>query len=265
MNKKRIFEFVIVLLSILLITVGSQVVTPVPSDPQSSKLLVAAAASLQDVLETLDPLFEATHSGISINYNFAASGPLQQQIEQGAPVDLFISAASRQMDVLQQKKLLEPNTRRNILSNELVLVVPRTSPLRLAGFGQLKDPNVRRISVGEPRSVPAGQYAEEMFKKLGLLEELRPKFVYGNSVRSILGVVESGNADAGVVYKTDARISNRVVQVATAPKNLHSPITYPMAIIAASRNKEAARVYAKFLISRQARDVFRKHGFGIPL
>ncbi|WP_263971757.1 molybdate ABC transporter substrate-binding protein [Leptolyngbya ohadii] len=108
-------------------------------------------------------------------------------------------------------------------------------------------------------------YAEgsQLFRNLGILEQLRPKLVYGNSVRNVLGTVESGNADAGIVYKTDARITNRVRQVATAPSNLHSPIVYPIAVISSSRNQQAARTYAQFLSSSQAQAVFRRYGFGI--
>lgn len=245
---------------VALLAIGVRVV---PANSQPATLLVAAAASLQDAIEELDPIFESANRGITVNYNFAASGTLQQQIQQGAPVDLFISAATRQMDALQQRNLIVTNTRRNLLTNNLVLIVPRDSTLGLTSFRQLTNANVDRISVGEPRSVPAGQYAEELFRNLGLLDRLRPKFVYGNSVRNVLSTVESGNADAGVVYTTDARISDRVRQVATAPSNLHSPIVYPIAVIVDSRNPQAARTYAQFLSSSRAQAVFRRYGFGI--
>lgn len=236
---------------------------PTPVVAQSSTLLVAAAASLQEALEEISPLFEQANPDVAINYNFAASGPLQQQIEQGAPVDVFISAASRQMDALQEKNLILANTRRNLLTNRLVLIVPENSTLGLTGFRQLTNSNVQRIAVGEPRSVPAGQYAEELFRNLGILEQLQSKFVYGNSVRNVLAAVESGNADAGIVYTTDARISNQVTQVATAPDDLHSPIVYPIAIIQGSRNVQSARQYVQLLQSDAAKTVFERFGFGI--
>lgn len=263
MKRRRIVTFLSGMLLTLMLAIGMRAILPAPAQSQSATLLIAAAASLQDVLEELDPMFESANRGITVNYNFAASGPLQQQIEQGAPVDLFISAATRQMDALQQKNLILTNTRRNLLTNDLVLVVPGNSTLGITSFRQLTNSNVRRISVGEPRSVPVGQYAEELFTNLGILGQLRPKLVYGNSVRNVLGTVESGNADAGVVYKTDARVTNQVRQVATAPSNLHSPIVYPIAVITASRNPQAARTYAQFLTSSQAQAVFRRYGFGI--
>lgn len=263
MKRRRILGFVSGLLATLLLSFGIKMVLPMPANAQPATILIAAAASLQNALEELDPIFESAHRGVTVNYNFAASGPLQQQIEQGAPVDLFISAAARQMDALQQKNLILTDTRRNLLTNSLVLAVPRNSTLQLTNFQQLTNPTIKKISVGEPRSVPAGQYAEEVFKKLGILEQVRPKLVYGNSVRNVLGTVESGNADVGIVYATDAKVSNQVKQVATAASNLHSAIVYPMAVITASRHQQVARTYAQFLRSGQAQAVFKRYGFGI--
>ncbi|MFB2920489.1 MULTISPECIES: molybdate ABC transporter substrate-binding protein [Aerosakkonema] len=263
MKRRRIIAVLSGFLGTLLLAIGLKVLIPVPANAQSTTLLIGAAASLQNALQQLDPLFESANRGITVNYNFAASGPLQQQIEQGAPIDLFISAANKQMDTLQQKNLIVTDTRRNLLTNSLVLVVPSNSTLQLTNFRQLTDSNIKKISVGEPRSVPAGQYAEEVFKNLGILAQVQPKLVYGNSVRNVLASVESGNADAGIVYATDAKISNQVKQVAIAPSNLHSAIVYPMAVITASRNQQAARTYAQFLTSGQAQAVFRRYGFGI--
>jgi molybdate transport system substrate-binding protein len=263
MKRRRILAFLSGFLFTLLLVLGCKIATFAPANAQSATLLIAAAASLQNALEEIDPVFEDANSGITVNYNFAASGPLQQQIEQGAPVDVFISAATKQMDALQEQGLIVTDTRRNLLTNNLVLIVPSNSSLGVTSFRQLTNSNVRRISVGEPRSVPAGQYVEELFSNLGILEQLRSKFVYGNSVRNVLGTVESGNADAGVVYTTDARISTEVQQVATAPNNLHSPIVYPIAVIQASRNQPAARAYTQFLSTPQAQAIFKKSGFGI--
>jgi molybdate transport system substrate-binding protein len=245
------------------LVLGLSVLLPAPASSQPTPLLVAAAASLQDALKEVTPGFEKANPGIKVTYNFAASGPLQQQIEQGAPVDLFISAATRPMDSLQQKNLLLANSRRNLLTNRLALVVPRNSTLAITSFKDLVNPKVKKIAVGEPRSVPVGQYAEEVFKNLGILAQLRPKFVLGNSVRNVLSAVESGNVDAGIVYVTDAKVNEQVKQVAIASDKLHSPIVYPMAIMAASRHQSAARSYAQFIGGRDARAVFQKYGFGI--
>ncbi|MBD2089545.1 molybdate ABC transporter substrate-binding protein [Microcoleus sp. FACHB-1515] len=261
MNRRGLLV-VLGLLAALLLSAALRFLLP-STQAESTTLLVAAAASLQNVLEELDPSFERGNSGITINYNFAASSPLQQQIEQGAPVDVFISAAAAQMDALQTRNLILPETRRNLLTNELVLIVPSRSTLELSTFQQMTEASIKRIAIGEPRSVPAGRYAQELLENLGILESLRSKFVYGNSVRSVLGTVESGDADAGIVYATDARISDRVRPVATAPRNLHSPIVYPIAVIRSSRHPQAARTYADFLSSPAAQAGFRQAGFGI--
>jgi molybdate transport system substrate-binding protein len=226
-------------------------------------LLISAAASLQNALVQVNPLFMQRYPNVKLKYNFGASGALQQQIEQGAPVDIFISAGKKQVDALQQKGLILSNTRRNLLTNRLVLVVPKNSTLGITTFRQLSQPSVKKIAVGEPRSVPVGQYTEELFKNLGILNSLKPKFVLGNNVRTVLAAAESGNVDAGVVYATDAKVSNGVRQVATAPSRLHSPIVYPLAVLKASQNSQAAQAYIQFLASAQARAIFQRYGFGV--
>jgi molybdate transport system substrate-binding protein len=230
----------------------------------SVTLTVSAAASLQDALEAIDPLFEQANPSIQVNYNFGASGALQQQIEQGAPADVFISAAGKQMDALQEKDLIVADTRRNLLANQLVLIVPEDSTFNLSDFRQLNDANISRIAVGEPRSVPAGQYADEVFKNLDLADPLQSKFVFVNNVRGVLAAVESGNADAGVVYETDAKLSDRVKIVAVADESLHQPIVYPIAVLQRTPNLEAAQTYMQFLLGTQSRDTFQQFGFGTP-
>lgn len=266
MNVQRLLTWIGLFVSTLMLTIGcaSTTVSPDASSPASVTLTVSAAASLQDVLEAIDPLFEQAHSTIQVNYNFGSSGALQQQIEQGAPVDLFISAASKQMDALQAKDLLLTETRYDLLANRLALIVPADSELNLTDFQQLSDANVRKIAVGEPSSVPAGQYADEVFKNLALTDSLQPKFVFTNNVRGVLSAVESGNVDAGIVYETDAQLSDRVKVVAIASETLHSPIVYPLAVLKNSPNAEAAKTYAQFLRDDQAQAVFQSFGFREP-
>ena len=252
----------------LTLAIGCGGEIPVPSShppiAPSVTLTISAAASLQDALEAIDPLFEQTNPNIQVNYNFGSSGTLQQQIEQGAPVDVFISAAAKQMNALQEQDLILSDTRRNLLANRLVLIVPQDSALARSDFRQLRDANISRISVGEPRSVPAGQYAEEVLKNLELADELQPKFVFANNVRGVLAAVESGNVDAGIVYETDAKRSDRVKIAAIAEENLHQPIVYPIAVLQSSSNIEAAKTYTQFLLDPQARDTFQQFGFGTP-
>jgi len=264
MTKKRILAFLGWIVTALFLAIGIRLITPSPVAAQANPtVLVSAAASLKESLQEIAPVYRQAKSNVTIRYNFGASGALQQQIENGAPADIFISAASKQMDAWQEKNLLLQGTRRNLLTNRVVLVVPKNST-GIANFRGLTAANVRRIAIGEPRTVPAGQYAEEILRNLGILEQVRPKFVLGNSVRNVLAAVESGNADAGVVYATDARLSDRVRVVETAAQNLHSPVVYPMAVLSSTRNAAAAREYAQFLASdRRASSIFEKYGFGM--
>jgi molybdate transport system substrate-binding protein len=230
---------------------------------QTSTLLVAAAASLQKVLQEVTPLYAQANPNQTINYNFAASGVLQQQIEQGAPADVFISAAAKQIKALQEKGLLESGTQKNLLTNQLVLIIPQQTSVPLTDFKQLVQPEVKRISVGEPRSVPVGQYATEVLKNLGILEQVQSKFVLGNNVKSVLTAVETGGVDAGVVYVTDAKGSDKVTIAATADKKLHAPIVYPITVLKASKSLDESKRYVGFLQSSSAKAVFEKYGFGI--
>lgn len=253
--------------AIVLIACTQAASPPLAPSPQSqsepSTLLIAAAASLQKPLQEIAPLYEKAGNNRRANYNFASSGSLQQQIEQGAPADLFISASNKQMEALQQKKLILDGTRQALLTNRLALITPKSSTLKLTDFSQLTRLEIQRISVGEPRSVPAGQYAVEVFKKMGILDQIESKFVFGGNVKSVLASVETGDADAGVVYITDAKDSDKVSIAAIANDQLHSPIVYPIAILKSSKAVEASKQYIEFLQSKPAREIFEKYDFGI--
>ncbi|MBF2098704.1 MAG: molybdate ABC transporter substrate-binding protein [Gloeomargaritaceae cyanobacterium C42_A2020_066] len=232
--------------------------------PAGGRVLVGAAASLQEVLTSLTPLVRQTYPKLTVDYTFAASGPLQRQIEQGAPIDLFVSAAMRQMEALATQKLIVPSSQRILATNRLVLVAPRSGTLRLTHFQDLARPAVDRVAMGDPRTVPAGQYAEETLRSLKLWEAVQPKLILGNSVRAVLAAVASGEVSAGLVYETDARTSNRVRVVATADPKLHSPIVYPAALVTATRNRSAAQAVLDFWGSSVARRTFIQFGFGLP-
>lgn len=247
-------------LASFLLVLGIQLAQP---DRSRTTLLISAAASLKDVLEEVKPLYQKLQPEVNLTFNFGASGALLQQIQQGAPADVFISAAQAQMDTLEQQGALVPGTRSNLASNQLALIVPKPSS-NVTRFAQLKDAEIKRIAIGEPRSVPAGQYAEQALQKLNLLNEVKPKLVYANNVRQVLAAVESGNADAGFVYVTDARVSNTVKVAVTASDTLHSAIVYPMAGLRASKNIAAAKALMQYLSSNEARAVLRKYGFIVP-
>ena len=224
------------------------------------RLTVSAAVSLKESLEEIGSLYRRERPQVSIAYNFGGSGTLQRQIEQGAPVDVFISASLREMDALEAKGLVLAGTRRNIATNEVVLIVPRDSKA-VSGFGDLRASHVRRIAIGEPGSVPAGRYAKEALTFLGLWDEVRPKLVYTQDVRQVLEFVASGDADAGIVYRTDAELTERVQAVEVAPAGSHSPIAYPAAVLKESSNPDEAKRFVEFLAGPAAQAVLAKHGF----
>ena len=224
-------------------------------------LNISAAASLTDALAEINTVYTTEHPWVTIIPNFGSSGTIQQQIENGAPCDVFVSAATAQMDNLEKKGLLWEGTRRNLLINSLVLIVPAQSKLDIRGFSSLTAENVKRIAVGDPASVPAGAYARQAFELLGLAAAVQPKLVLGGNVRQVLTYVETGDADAGVVFVTDALSTNKVSIIASAPEEINAKIAYPVAIIKSSKNPPAAGDYIDFLLSTAGRTVFEKYGF----
>ncbi|APM40332.1 molybdate ABC transporter substrate-binding protein [Clostridium kluyveri] len=223
-------------------------------------LTVSAAASLKDSMNEIKELYVKENANAAITYNFGASGTLQKQIEQGAPADIFMSAATKQMDELKNKNLMVNDTIKNLLQNDVVLVVPKDST-KVKSFEDLTSDTVQKIALGEPKSVPAGQYAEEVLTNLNILDKVKPKAVYGKDVKEVLTWVETGNADAGIVYKTDALVSDKVTIAATAPENSHKAVVYPVGVVKDSKNAEAAKSFLKFLSGDKAKAVFEKYGF----
>ncbi|MEH2328807.1 molybdate ABC transporter substrate-binding protein [Nostoc sp.] len=261
MKRRQIFGFLGIAIAGLLLAIGLPLVPPSPVIAQSNNsILVSAAASLKEALEEIKPLYQQSQSNINISYNFGASGALQQQIEQGAPADIFISAGKKQMDALEEKGLLLPGSRTNLANNRLVLIVAQ-DVVGINSFYNLTDSKIKKIAIGEPRSVPAGQYGEQVLKKLKLYDRLKSKFVFANNVRQVLAAVESGNAEAGLVYATDAKISNKVKVVVAADDKFHSPIVYPVAIIKSSKNPSAAKEFVQYLSGSEVKTVLRKYGF----
>ena len=228
-------------------------------DHKRVSLTISAAASLQDALAEVESAFQAGHATVDFRNNFGSSGTLAREIEQGAPVDVFLSAASKPMNDLEAKGLIAGGTRQNLLRNSLVLIAPLDS--KLQGFAGLGDGATRLIAVGDPASVPAGQYAQQTLTALRLNDQIKGKLVLGKDVRQVLTYVETGNADAGLVYATDAQTSGRVRAVAVAPESSHDPIVYPAAVVKTSGNQESASRFVEFLDSPEARAIFTKRGF----
>jgi len=231
--------------------------------PPREQIIVSAAISLKGALDEIGRGFEGEHPGATITFNYAGSGTLEHQIEQGAPVDVFVSAAAKQMDALAAEGLVVPGTRQDVAANALVLIVPATSR-EVKGLADLVSAKVKAVALGEPATVPAGAYAQQTLRHLGLLSAIQGKIVYAKDVRQALTFVETGNADAGFVYATDARISSRVRVAAQAPPDSHDPIVYPAALMKGSKHGATARLFLHYMESPQGRAAFAKFGFVAP-
>ncbi len=227
---------------------------------QKTELTVSAAASLKNAMTELTPLFEKTNAGTTLTFNYGASGDLQKQIENGSPVDVFISAAQKQMNALEDAGLLADNTRENFVENKLVLIVPKDNTT-VTTIADLATDKVKMVALGEPTSVPAGQYAEEALTSLGLLDAVKAKAVYGKDVTQVLTYVENGEVEAGIVYKTDAISTDKVKIVAEFPADSYKAIVYPMAIIKDSKNEAASKKFMEFLKTEDASKILEKYGF----
>jgi len=226
---------------------------------KSAELTISAAASLQDALTEITANFNKKNSHVKINYNFGASGALQQQISQGAPVDLFFSAAEDKFAQLVSDGMIEKKNGTDLVGNQLVLIVPKDST---KGIKKIEDlPKAEKVSIGTPEAVPAGKYAKDVLGNLSIWNEVEGKIVYAKDVRQVLTYVETGNVDAGMVYKTDALTSEKVEIAATADEKTHTPIVYPVGIIKASSHPKEAMLFYEYLQTEEAMKVFEKYGF----
>ncbi len=224
---------------------------------------ISAASSLTNALNEINKAYTALKPWVTLTPNYGSSGTLQTQIEQGAPCDVFLSAAAAQMDNLQTENLLLTGSRITLLTNKIVLIVPKGNPLGLTGFSDLTLSKVKLIAVGDPKSVPAGTYANTAFTELGILSAIQSKFILGANVTQVLQYVDSGNVDAGVVYSTDALSDSNVTVIATGPADVNATIVYPGAILKSSKNSAAAQDYLTYLAGAGARAIFEKYGFAM--
>jgi molybdate transport system substrate-binding protein len=224
-------------------------------------LTVSAAASLADAMTDIAEAYKKEKPNITLEFNFGSSGALQKQIEQGAAVDVFLSAATKQMDALKSENLLIDSTIKTLLYNEIVLIVPRNTTSSLTGFRGLTRKGIKTVALGEPSSVPAGQYAEQVLTYYEILDAVKKKAVYAKDVTEVLTWVESGNADAGIVYKTDAIGSDKITIIATAPAKSHSTVEYPGAVIKDTKHSKEAKAFLTYLSGSKATSIFKKYGF----
>lgn len=232
---------------------------PVWSDQE---ILVSAAISLKNAFTDMGKIYEKSHPDVKVNFNFGASGDLIKQIQGGAPVAVFASAAQKDMDILEQEGLLVPGSRANLAANVVVLVEPKQATVKLAGFPDLAKSEVKRIAIGNPKTVPAGRYAMEVFNHVKIAEAVKDKLVLAENVRQVLDYVARGEVEAGLVYQTDAMTRSQEVQVvAAAPADSHKPVVYPLALVKGAANEGTAREFMALVVSAEGQAVLQKYGF----
>lgn len=223
------------------------------------ELTISAAASLQEALAELQKEFEEVHPNIHINFNFGASGALQQQIIQGAPVDLFISAAEDKFQQLVTDGFIDRAQAVQLLGNKLVFITPLDGPNNWTALEDLVKAN--KISIGTPDTVPAGSYAKEALTNAGIWSRVEDQMIYAKDVRQVLTYVETGNVDAGIVYNTDARLSEKINIVTSVETSLHPPIIYPLGVVKNSDYQEESTLFYEYLQTDSAKELFESYGF----
>lgn len=248
---------------------ASEGTTEVTTKGANSKILVAAAASLQATFDNeLIPLFEKENPEIAVEGTYASSGDLQQQIESGLDADVFFSAATSNMDTLTEEKLIDKDTVVDLLKNDVVLITPKDSKFGIKSFKDITKADT--IAIGDPESVPAGKYAKEILTNLGVYDEVEKKASLGASVTEVLSWVAEGSADAGIVYATDAQTENtngddKEVEVAATAEDsmMQTPVVYPVGVVSASTHKDEAKAFEDFLQTDEAKAILEKAGFTI--
>jgi molybdate transport system substrate-binding protein len=235
------------------------------SPARAQDVTLSVAISMKDAVEELGRGFMASRPGVTLRYNFGSSGELQKQIEAGAPVDLFISAAERQMDELVTKGLVVSPSRRIFARNVLTVIKPADSKIDISKPADLLDARVTRIVIGNPKTVPVGQYSEESLKALGIWDRLQPKLVFSENVRQALDYVARGEVEAGFVYTTDAAIRAQQVKEAFRPaEDTYRPIVYPVAVVAGAKQAALAQAFLDLLVSRDGQATLARFGFQPP-
>ena len=234
-----------------------------PSGASSAEVTVSAAISLKNAFEEIGKLYEAKYAKNKVLFNFGASGDLVRQIAGGAPVDVFASAAQKDMDDISSKGMVLPGTRADFAKNSVVLVAPKNGKIK--SFEDLATEGIKRIAAGNPKTVPAGRYAAEVFDYYKLTPAIKDKLIYAENVRQVLDYVARGEVDAGVVYATDAAVRSTEVSVAAdAPESSHKPVVYPIAVVKGTKNEVAAKAFIDAVLSKEGIAILKKYGFRIP-
>lgn len=252
--KKFLVTLLLVSLLVSLSACGSNPAT-------KTDLTISAAASVQDAILILKEKYEEKNKGINLLFNFGASGSLMKQIEEGADVDLFISAGKSQVDQLEEKDLLVNESRINLLGNDLVLIVNENYVDKIKSLNDLLNLEDKKIAMGEPESVPAGKYTLESLENLDLYSKLKGNMVFTKDVRQVVSYVDDENAVAGFCYGSDATIAKNSSVAEIVPEDSHKPIVYPAAIIKATKNSEEIKKFFDFLQTDESMTIFKEYGF----
>jgi molybdate transport system substrate-binding protein len=228
------------------------------------EITISAAISLKDAFEDIGKTFKEKNPGTKLLFNFGGSGDLARQIEAGAPVDVFASAAQKDMDDLDQKDRIIKETRKDFARNRLVLIIPMKSSIPLSSFNDLRRKEFQKIAIGNPKTVPAGRYAEDVIRYFNLWDGIKDRLIFAENVRQVLDYVARGEVDAGLVYSTDAMVRSKEVRfVAEAPEQSHHPVIYPIAVIKGSKNEALARKFIDVVTSGEGEKIFKKYGFRV--
>jgi len=261
MHRSLFFRFILSA-TLLVFIQGTFLFARGARDSDNVELIVGAAMSLRDVTVDLAAAYQAINPNVTLTFTYASSGALQNQIMEGAPIDVFMSAAMLQMRNLEERGLIHGQSR-NVVTNRVALIVPAGSTAGIRGFADVTDDSVRLIGLGDPVAMPIGTFAYNIFTALGIAEEVYQKAVLASEVRQLLTWVELGEVDAGVVFMTDAITTDRVRVVEVADAALHTPSINPAGVIAGRPHTQEAQRFVDFLFTSEARAIFEAHGFSM--
>ena len=226
------------------------------------EIIVSAAISLTNAFGEMGKNFQEKQKNVRVLFNFGGSGDLSRQIIGGAPVDVFASASPKDMDDLDKMNMILKDTRTDFAGNRVVLVVPANATLNLSSFNDLKRGEIKRIAIGNPQTVPAGRYSEEVLKYFNLMDGVKDKLIFAGNVRQVLDYVARGEVDAGMVYSTDAAIKADRVKIAIeASEQSHKPVVYPIAVIKGSKKEILGKEFISFVVSQEGKQIMKKYGF----
>jgi molybdate transport system substrate-binding protein len=255
--RMRRFVFVLVCLTGMFLAAETRA-----QSRSTQEITVSAAISLKNAFEEIGKTFMEKHPGAKVVFNFGGSGDLARQIEAGAPVDVFASAAQKDMDDIDRKGLVVSNSRKNFAGNAVVLIKPANSNIAINSMEDLRRKEVGKIAIGNPKTVPAGRYAEEALRHFNLWEGLKEKLIFGENVRQVLDYVARGEVDAGLVYSTDAMARSKEVKVVMKlPEGSHQPVVYPIGVIKGTKEESFSRAFVDFIVSAEGQKILNKHGF----